>query len=159
VRITIPATAIARKLTASSSSGSRRPPAPTSTPASTGPASIPADVNVWEMALARGTFSTPTMSGISAAKTGWVTATPHASSPLSAMSAAGAEVASMARQHSACTGATATTTRRLSKRSAARPVRRASSTGGNDALNSRAATAYPPAPRCCSTTVSAVAAR
>ena len=120
---------------------------------------MPSDPAVWLSAVARGRSSAWTMDGSRADRHGWVTASPAASTATSAMISAAPVTNASATQTAAWASPVATSSSRLSARSASRPVQRTSSTGGAAAAISTAATANPPAPRCCSPSISAVAAR
>ena len=120
---------------------------------------MPSELAVWFSAVARGRSSAVTMDGSRADRHGWVTASPAASTATSAMIAAAPDTNARATQTAAWASPVATSSSRLSARSASRPVQRTSSTGGAAAAISTAATANPPAPRCCSSSTSAVAAR
>ena len=120
---------------------------------------MPRDPAVWLSAIVLGRSSARTMDGSRADRHGWVTASPAASTATSAMIAAAPDTNASATQTAAWANPVATSSSRLSARSASRPVQRTSSTGGAAAAISTAATANPPAPRCCSSSTSAVAAR
>ena len=130
-----------------------------STPPRAGASIMPSELAVWPSAVARGRSSAVTMDGSRADRHGWVTASPAASTATSAMIAAAPDTNASATQTAAWASPVATSSSRLSARSASRPVQRTSSTGGAAAAISTAATANPPAPRCCSSSTSAVAAR
>ena len=115
------------------------------------------DVAVCPIATARGRCGRSTIAGTSAPNVGCVTASPAASSTLSAISAAVDRVYAISTQHAAWVSPTAVSRIRLSTRSARRPVSGDSTIGGTVAAISSAATAHPPAPRDWNASTSAVA--
>jgi hypothetical protein len=99
-----------------------------------------------------------TIAGSSAAKVGWVTASPVASSASSAIISTGSRVNARPAQTAACRTPTTTSSVRLSNRSTSRPASGANTNSGSAAARKRPETASPPAPDSCSARASVVAA-
>ena len=141
------------------SSGVRSPNRPTSSPPRAGAISSATELAVWPTAVALGSRSRPTISGISALIVGLTTASPQPSRATSAIITAAGRTYARIAQITAWARLTTRSNRRLSTRSASRPVSGASSVGGAAAAIRSAATANPPEPRVCNAMTSAVAAR
>ena len=120
---------------------------------------MPIEVAVCPTAVAFASRSLDTISGISALIVGLTTASPQPSRATSATSSAVWPTKASAVHSAAWARLTENSRRRLSTRSASRPVSGASRVGGAAAATSSAATVKPPEPRACSAITRAVAAR
>ena len=146
VRMARAATATAVKVAASSSSGTRAPYRPVSSPPIIG-AAMPATVLVaCERPIAAGSRSMPTMPGSRACQVAEFTAWPVPSAATSASITGWLGSQASARQHASCPLPETSSRRRLSNRSTSAPTSGASSTRGSTPASSSATTGQAPLP-------------